>query len=371
MAFYINNETLANRFVTEFELVDKWISCNTVMGCGSNTFGQLGLSNNDSQTHYQMVPKINNVQQVAAGLNHTLVLKATGGLFGYGDNSNGQLGAGSPAAQFVTPQAAGIGFNISKIVCGNTSSFAVTTDNKLLACGSNTFGQLGIDGDNITSFTLVDGLQDVHQVACGFAHTIVLKRDGTLAASGANSFGQCGGVTSTRFTAIADISNIKNIACGKHHSIALSYDGTIYVTGLNAYHQLGVNINQLPSFTQVPDITDIKYVATCETHTVLIKNDGSLLVCGLNYDGELGMGDAASAYTVFTPLPTSANVKYVYCVPKSTTLVKTDGTMWFTGVNSGQQPLFLGTYKTFQVIPGIADIKQAAIGKSHTVLLQY
>jgi alpha-tubulin suppressor-like RCC1 family protein len=174
MAFYINNETLANQFVTEFELVDKWISCNTVQTCGLNAFGQLGLNNNDTQTTYQIVPKINNVQQVAAGPNYTLIVKATGGVVAYGDNSNGQLGVGSQGSLFISPQISGIGFNIKRVICSNTSSFAITTDNKLLVCGSNTFGQLGVEGDNLTSFTLVDGIQDVQHVACGYAHVVML-----------------------------------------------------------------------------------------------------------------------------------------------------------------------------------------------------
>lgn len=371
MAFYINNETLADQFITEYELVDKWVSCNTLLTCGLNTFGQLGLSSTDPQAQYRIVPDINNVQQVAAGPNYTLVVKATGSVLAYGDNSNGQLGVGSPAAQFVSPQISGVGFNIKRVTCSNSSSFAVTADNRLLVCGRNNFGQLGVEGDNITSFTLVDGMHDVQQVACGASHTIVLKQDGTLFASGSNAFGQCSAVAATTFTAIAGISNIRSIACGKNHTIALSHDGLVYVTGLNGYRQLGVNIDQLGSFAQVPDITDVKYVSTCETHTVVVKADGSILVSGLNYDGELGMGDTASAYTVFTALDTSSNVKYAYCVPKSTTLVKADGTVWFTGVNSGQQSLPTGTYKTFQLVTGTANIKQAAVGQSHTVLLQY
>jgi alpha-tubulin suppressor-like RCC1 family protein len=118
---------------------------------GDNTYGQLGIpSNITNSTYTRLISGVYN--DITVGSNHTFLLSGTK-LFSAGLNDRGQLGLG--IASDSTPFSAVQGdFMSVKAKSSNTyaiSTNGLSTDNvyySILACGSNTYGQLGA-GSNL------------------------------------------------------------------------------------------------------------------------------------------------------------------------------------------------------------------------------
>lgn len=375
MAFYINDASLSDQFVAEYELIDKWVSCNTLKVCGSNTYGQLGLDSNTTvfDAIFQDVPNVSNIKQVATGLNFSAILRPDGLLYACGDNSYGQLGVDSALSQFIKFMPVYTGLNITYIACGATALFAIDDSGNLYACGKNTNSVLGLSsGDSFRKMQQVPYVTNVVQVACGLSHTVILKQNGTIMVSGSNAAGQLGGVANTtQFTAVPNITDIKQVVCGDNHTILLTKSGTLYASGSNNNHQLGLSEDSYSAFTLIPGVDSVRSISTHQGHTIVVLDDGTIKGCGLNINGQLGMGNLVSAYTVFVPITNITNIRASYCINNTTILLRVDGTVLFAGRASKQVNLSTASYYTFQPLPNITDIKQLSVGQSHTMLLKY
>lgn len=65
-----------------------------VYGYGFNNCGQLGLGNYEHCDQWTIIPNLNNVIKIAAGINHSLFLTADEKIYACGANDKGQLGLG-------------------------------------------------------------------------------------------------------------------------------------------------------------------------------------------------------------------------------------------------------------------------------------
>ena len=121
-----------------------------VLAFGGNSDGQLGSATNDGTNDPNATPtlvalpgQVGPATQVAVG-GHSLVLTATGQLYGFGDNFFGQLGSSAntgtnnpnPTPTVVTlPGEIG---PVIRIAAGSDHSLAVTASGQLYAFGFNT-----------------------------------------------------------------------------------------------------------------------------------------------------------------------------------------------------------------------------------------
>jgi alpha-tubulin suppressor-like RCC1 family protein len=145
-----------------------------------------------------------------------------------------------------------IGFNgegLDDVVAlgeGPDTVFAVTRDGKLYGWGNNTFGQLGLD-IALASHEhpqLVEGIEGVRQVACGqsdlTAFTLALLDDGTVWSWGDSSVGQLGRTgTADSPAPIPGLSRIIKIVAGDRYGMALDQDGNLWAWGDNTFGQFG------------------------------------------------------------------------------------------------------------------------------------
>jgi alpha-tubulin suppressor-like RCC1 family protein len=234
----------------------------SIWGCGDNSFAQLGIDLGDGSITLENVTtftkgSIDNVKKVACGVQHTIVLKNDGTVWGVGYNLEGELGLGNTETKYSFVNT-GLS-NIKDIACGYWYSFAVTNNNEVYATGYNNKGQLGLgDTTDRHSFTKVN-INEVYQVACGYNSTYILKTNGSVWVTGYNDKGQLGlGDTTDRhsFTkaTVADSYDILQVAVGVYHGYILSADGTLWVTGSNEFGQLALGFgatNFKKEFTKV------------------------------------------------------------------------------------------------------------------------
>lgn len=149
----------------------------TLYGWGQNNLGQLGLGNNNTPIIGPTNTSNLIFKSIDAGTGHSLGLTTEGILYSWGFGSQGALGNGSTAIKN-TPSLTTQGTTIFKsISAGSINSYALTTDDKLYACGENTFGQIGngTSGTSVNSLTAVQPSMSFKSISGGnyFALSIV------------------------------------------------------------------------------------------------------------------------------------------------------------------------------------------------------
>jgi len=276
---------------------------------GRNDHGQLGDGSwNHKKSFVKVIATATSgsapVMAVAAGDQHTMVVKQDGSLWATGWNKYGQLGDGSIESNknsFVKVISSGV----KAVAAGSYHTMVVKQDGSLWATGDNVYGRLG-DGSTALKKSFVKVIASgVKAVAAGSAHTMVVKQDGSLWATGGNKYGQLGDGSRTdknNFaevipTTIKDSLQVAVIAASAHisrHTMVVKQDSSLWATGFNDFGQLGDgsnawSITNKNSFVQVIS-SGVKAVATGFAHTMVVKQDGSLWAAGRNDFGQLGDG---------------------------------------------------------------------------------
>jgi len=102
-------------------------------------------------------------------------------------------------------------------------------------------------------------------------------------------------------------------------------------------------------------------------HTLIVKTDGSLWGTGLNYDGQLGDGTNVDKEL---PVFIMSNVKVVSAGAFHTLILKTDGTLWAAGGNSNGQ-LGDGTnISRNSPVKIMTGVQSMSAGYKHTMILK-
>ncbi|MCS7074299.1 MAG: hypothetical protein NZ108_07515, partial [Bacteroidia bacterium] len=136
---------------------------------GANSFGQLGIGNNSNQNLPVKLDNFSGAYTIAAGYQHTLVLRIDSTVWAWGDNTDGQLGTGNNTSSNVPVQISGLNSVIA--ISGGSAgyhSIALKSDGTVWTWGRNTDGQLG-HGDNTNKNvpTQVPGLSNIIAIAGG------------------------------------------------------------------------------------------------------------------------------------------------------------------------------------------------------------
>jgi alpha-tubulin suppressor-like RCC1 family protein len=247
------------------------LEATNIMSWGLNSAGQLGLGASLTVPNYTtaaIVPtKVGKAisivagnpvlstlpftglgwSAISAGGNHTLVLRADGQIYSWGDNTSGQLGQVIVSYPSVPTPISPLGVSALgafAISAGRNHSLAIDSLSQLYAWGANASGQLG---DGSTALKLapvqVNADTDWYSVSAGGAHTLAIKLDRSLWAWGSNSDGQLGNGSTSDALVPVQIGTAKNwdvVAAGRFHSMAIDTDGKLWVWGRNAEGQLGL-----------------------------------------------------------------------------------------------------------------------------------
>lgn len=295
------------------------------------------------------------------------LMVAGGGVYGYGRNSNGQLGltatqitqleasssyevkqevettvkAESLDAVYCTGVAAGWYHSLA-LCYANKDDAASKNDAIVYATGLNAHGQLGVapsDESERATFSEVSfaSASSVYIVAAGAGFSVLVSTEGIYAMGlGFGSTYVDGQEVSTpqlvtglegKDTDVFDVTSVKKVVCGSDHVLFLTNDETVYVWGSNAEGQLAAS----KSVNVVPSPTMLSYTITTDTdgtnndlnntavdiaagayHSIAISMEGFVFCWGKNSDSQCGLGPvgSSSASTSFIYSPTKLDSQY-------------------------------------------------------------
>ncbi len=184
-------------------------------------------------------------------------------------------------------------------------------------------------------------------------------------------------VTGCSNTATVTVSvNAIPISAGGSHSIVLYCGlcgGGVVSNGLNSSGQLGNGtITQRTSPFPVSGLSGTtKAVSAGNTHSLFLKSDGTVWSTGLNTNGQLGDGTLTNKTTP-VQISTLAGVTAVSAGTSHSLFLKNDGTVWAVGLNTNGQ-LGDGTLiqKTIPVqVSGLTGVISISAGGSHSLFLK-
>jgi alpha-tubulin suppressor-like RCC1 family protein len=216
---------------------------------GYNFPGSLGDGTTTSRSSpVTVVGGITNWSQLAAGSGFSLGLTSSGIAYAWGYNAlAGQLGDGTKTNRSSPVTVIGGITNWTHLAAGQYSSHSlgITATGILYAWGANGQGQLG-DGNTTarsSPVTVVGGITNWSQLAAGGSHSLGLTSTGIAYAWGYNGYGKLGDGTTTNrsspVTVVGGITNWTQVSASSPHSLGLTSTGIAYAWGYNGKGQLG------------------------------------------------------------------------------------------------------------------------------------
>jgi alpha-tubulin suppressor-like RCC1 family protein len=308
------------------------------------------------------------IKDIAAGVNSYsafesaadrfyLMVKSDGTVWGWGNNLYGHLGDGTTQDSAVPVQALNLQ-NITKVVAGVNSAFAVDADGGVWGWGSNEHGQLG-KGTLPTGTSgrygnetpqKIAGLPPIAKLVYGFNRCVALDVNGDVWTWGFRTsvYQSPYGVLSTGTPAkVPFLSNIKDVATGWQTSLAVTADGKVWEWA---------GIDGTPA--EVDGLTEVKSVAmdsfNYTKNNMALKKDGTLWYWGEGTIVVTIPGSSNKLAVDLMQVEGAENVKEIYT--KSMAVLTDDRSVRSVDVDFAAKSAILG-----DVISNLTDISKLAV----------
>lgn len=319
---------------------------------------------------------------IAAGGEVSCAIESTGALWCWGGSRTSVLGT---TAETATPIVLEMPEPVAQVSLGGTytmSACALLASGRLWCWGSNGEGQLarGAVGGNFFPPVEIDAPTPWSAVAAGSVFTIAVH-EGELWAWGNGDRGQTGAgrveyrLTPTR---IGTDASWWALEAADGHACALrdraGDRGSLYCWGNDAYGQLGTGATGGPSAGPVPPTTPTGFtqVAAGADFTCGLRGEGQLFCWGRGDAGRLGLGDEAGRTVPTEVAPALAPFVAVTAGYEHACAIDSHGAVHCFGANeNGQVGLPLGTDVALAPVPVLEGSVAVAIdaGAHHTCAL--
>jgi len=339
------------------------------------------------------------VTAIATSGYHTLAVTSDGKIYGWGENSRGELGDGtstrrtSPVA--VDMSGALSGKTVVAVAASSMLSVALTSDGLVFTWGDNLYGELGAGSSFTSSSSNVPVAVDtsgvlsgktVASIAAGTLFVAALTTTGEVFTWGSNGRGQLGdgAMFTNRSSPVAVVTS--GVLSGKtvvrisasDHCLAVTSDGGAYAWGDNDEGQLG-NLSTAHKDTPVAVYTGgvlsgkfITDAAAGSHHSVLLSSSGEVFTCGHALKGALGDGITSAIYMIYpvavdtTGVLSGKVVTQIAAGYRMAMALTSDAEVYTWGYNSHGQ-LGDGT-TTDRTSPVAVDMSGALSGKAITAI---
>lgn len=238
---------------------------------------------------------------IAAGFYHSFLIRNSGIVTGWGDNTEGQLtnnlnyndGNGQFTGNW-NDTVIGKLSSIKKISTNYLHTLAILSDDKITGWGANDEGQaVGTTGYNDSnhlftgnwSNTPVSNITGASGISAGAYHSLVLLKNKTITGWGDNTSGQA--LNGNNLTGIIGIS------AGGYHSLA--------IRNINGGLVTGWGDNDYLQSSRGNNLNGVKTVSAGHLHSFALLNNGKVTGWGWNDDGQVaGITNLNNTSGIFT-----------------------------------------------------------------------
>lgn len=272
-------------------------SSDKAFGVGENEFGQLSDTTNDDAKFFRQSSSSFNFDVISAGRDHVIARKKSSNeIYGAGSNFYGQLGGTAQNTITSLVKLHDVNFEFTDVSAGKYSSYFLSVDKKLYCLGLNDSGQLGLGHEsNRSVLTEIVSDEEIFFVASSSLsrHCFFITKSKKLYGFGLNDEYQLGLNNSDNQNTPQLISeDVIFAAAGQDHSLFIKSDGSLWGMGLNSSLEI---LNSNDTYIKKP--TEIQFsnipftVTDCACgigYSLFITSDQILRGMGKNDLGQLG-----------------------------------------------------------------------------------
>ncbi len=303
------------------------------------------------------------VDTIAAGSDHSLVIRSDMSVWAAGDNSSGQLGAGSTVA---SSEGIKVLSGIVSVEANDCSSFAIDAAGTLYGWGDNNKGQVTPNSKDKIIFTPTKIMDGIKSVSAGDTHTVAVAVDGTVYGWGSNTYGELVAAGAGKGAAVLATGAV-DAAAGDGFTAIVTSSGALYVCGNNENGQLGIGgYNDMSTLYMAVD-KDVVEVEAGNDHLVVLKKDGTVWTAGLNDSGQLGLGNFRTRNNLTKTSLTG--IESIFAGGNSTGAVNSSGKLYCWGSNAYGQLQANGTTNAEEPEYVKMNAISAAFGEHHSLVL--